>query len=121
MAWKVPPQTLSCCRQRGRVLHRSRYAEPASAGDRSAASTRRSISAAARRVKVSSRIRPGSTPWAISQATRWTSVAVLPGAGPGHDQQRPIAVRGRLALLRVELGEQFVDSRCSSGIERLRA
>ena len=26
----------------------------------------------------------------------------LAGAGPGHDQQRPVAVRGRLALLRVQ-------------------
>ena len=39
-------------------------------------------SAAARRVKVKSRIRLGSMPWAISQATRCTSVAVLPVPAP---------------------------------------
>ena len=33
----------------------------------------------------------------------------LAGAGPGHDQQRPFAVGGRLALLRIQTGQQFVD------------
>ena len=46
-------------------------------------------------------MRPGSTPRAINQATRCTSVAVLPAAG--HDQQRRVAVRGGLPLLGIQL------------------
>ena len=35
----------------------------------------------------------------------------LAGARAGHDQQRPIAVRSRLALLRVQTGQQVVNRR----------
>ena len=33
----------------------------------------------------------------------------LAGAGAGHDQQRPFAMRGRRPLLRIQLGQQFID------------
>ena len=40
-------------------------------------------------MKVSNRIRPGSAPWAISQATRCTSVAVLPVPAPATTSSGP--------------------------------
>ena len=67
-------------------------------------STRRSISAAARRVKVSSRIRSGRRPWAISQATRWTSVAVLPVPAPATISSGPRPCDHGGALLGIEPG-----------------
>ena len=46
----------------------------------------------------------------------------LAGAGPGHDQQRPVAVRGRLALLRIQPGQQVVDrGGCAHETEGLSA
>ena len=59
----------------------------------STAATRRSISAAARRVKVNRRMRPGSMPAAMSQATRWTSVAVLPVPAPATINKGPMPCR----------------------------
>ena len=59
---------------------------------------RRVISCAARREKVSSRTRRGSAPRAMSAATRWTSVCVLPGPRAGDDQKRSF-VRGRGSAL----------------------
>ena len=50
---------------------------------------RRTISAAARRVKVSSRTRRGSAPRAISAATRWASVCVLPDPAPATTSSGP--------------------------------
>ena len=90
MAWKVPAQARPA----------SRRADPAQMR-----ATRRVISAAARRVKVSSRIRRGSAPRAISAATRWASVCVLPDARARHDQQGPVAV---------------LDHRLLGGVERRR-
>ena len=37
---------------------------------------------------------------------RCVSTRVLPEPGPGEDEQRPLPVRDRLALRRVEVGEQ---------------
>ena len=61
-------------------------------------STRRVISAAARRVKVSSRIRPGWTQCRTRLATRWASVLVLPepapamiSSGPHNEASDPFA------------------------------
>src|SRR5262245_34293362 len=52
-------------------------------------STRRSISAAARREKVSSRMRPGSAPLTIRWATRCASVLVLPEPAPAITSSGP--------------------------------
>jgi len=67
-AWKVPAQTSPASRTR------------VSAAQMRA--TRRVISAAARRVKVKSRMRRGSAPRRISAATRWARVWVLPEPAP---------------------------------------
>ena len=64
-----------------------------------------SISRAARRVNVSSRMRSDGTPAQTSHATRAHSVVVLPVPGAGEDQQRPARVRGGRPLLVVELVE----------------
>ena len=110
MAWKVPPQTfpVAAGRERAGPWRAGEGVSPAgdagSVGGAGSAdvsgsedaparrlsasrcrrmpSTRRSISAAARRVNVSRRMRPGSVPSAILQATRWARVAVLPVPAP---------------------------------------
>ena len=76
-AWKVPPQTRPR-RTDGEETFDGAGRLPAV----SAVSARRIISAAARRVNVSSRILAGSAPWATSQATRWASVVVFPVPAP---------------------------------------
>ena len=50
------------------------------------------ISAAERRVKVSSKIFPGAMPPATSQATRCTKVAVLPVPAPARIRTAPSVV-----------------------------
>ena len=71
MAWNVPPQIRS-----------DPPPDPASA--------RASMSLAARRVNVSSRIRLAGTPWAPrSQAARATSVRVLPVPAPASTSSGP--------------------------------
>ncbi len=75
MAWNVPPQIRSCAPSRP---------------DLEAASARASMSPAARRVKVSSRIRLAGTPWQErSQAARATSVRVLPVPAPARTSSGP--------------------------------
>ena len=70
-------------------------------------STRSVISRAARSVKVRARISDGLARFsAISQAIRRVMTVVLPVPAPGHDQERPLAVRHRLALARRQVGEQ---------------
>ncbi len=71
----------------------------------STASTRRSISAAARRVKVSSRMRRGSAPRSMRCATRCTSVAVLPVPAPATMSSGPSPCAHGGELLGVELVE----------------
>ena len=69
-------------------------------------STRRVISAAARREKVSSRMRRGSAPLTIRCATRCASVLVLPVPAPAmisSGRRRPCSTAR--ALLGVERGE----------------
>ena len=75
MAWKVPDQTSRAG---------ARVAPKAVAMMRSA---RRSISAAARREKVSSRMRPGSAPLTIRCATRCARVLGFARARAGNHQQ----------------------------------
>jgi hypothetical protein len=76
MAWNVPPQI------RPPVLSEPAPADPAAA--------RASMSLAARRVKVSSRIRPAGTPWpSRSQAARATSVRVFPVPAPASTSSGP--------------------------------
>ena len=70
IAWKVPPV----------IRPLAGRAHPA-ARDR--------MSSAARRVKVSSRIREGSTPWSHSQAARTTSVRVFPVPAPASTSSGP--------------------------------
>ena len=75
-AWKVPDHIIlaasGCTRRRG-----------ASASAARAIRSARSVSSrAARRVKVSSAMRSGATPWSSSQATRWARVLVLPVPAP---------------------------------------
>ena len=60
------------------------------------------ISRAARRVKVSSRIRCGSAPPSSSDATRALSVVGLAGPGAGEDQQGAAPVLGGEPLLGVQ-------------------
>ena len=69
-AWNVPPQTRS-------------------AGLVPRGVTRASMSSAARRVNVSSRIRGAATPCARSQAARATSVRVLPVPAPASTRSGP--------------------------------
>src|ERR1700738_3502395 len=66
-------------------------------------STRRAISAAARREKVISRILRGSVPLTIKWATRCARVLVLPDPGPGNDEQWP-------ARRRIVLPDAMLDS-----------
>ena len=74
MAWKVPPQILS--------------APPDEPSNHAAA--RASMSLAARRVKVSSRIRLAGTPWLPrSHAARATSVLVFPVPAPASTSSGP--------------------------------
>ena len=80
VAWNVPPQT------RPRAWRPGRPPPSASAVIRAA---RASISRAARRVNVSSRIRSGGVPFAISQATRHASVIVLPVPAPATTSTVP--------------------------------
>ena len=73
-------------------------------------SARRSISAAARREKVSSRMRCGSAPVMTRCATRCASVSVLPEPAPamtssGRGSAAADAVLDRRALVRIELAE----------------
>ena len=68
------------------------------------AAARASMSSAARRVKVSSRIRSGSTPRSSSARHPRGQRAGLAGAGAGQDDQRAVAVRGRGQLRVVEPG-----------------
>ena len=71
MAWNVPPQMRS-------------------AGPPDPAAARASMSLAARRVKVSSRIRLAGTPWAPrSHAARATSVRVFPVPAPASTSSGP--------------------------------
>ena len=72
IAWNVPPHTASPPGIR----------TPSPRSRRRIPSTRRVISCAARRVKVSSRMRRGSTPLAMWKATRFASVVVLPVPAP---------------------------------------
>ena len=51
--------------------------------------TRRVISAAARRVKVRRRIRPGATPVQSRYATRWARVLVFPVPAPAMMSNGP--------------------------------
>jgi hypothetical protein len=62
--------------------HRSAAAAPARARPLRMRSTRRVISAAARREKVRSMMRRGSAPFSIRNATRCASVEVLPEPAP---------------------------------------
>ena len=74
MAWNVPPQIRS-----------DPLAEPPDP-----AAARASMSLAARRVNVSSRIRLAGTPWAPrSHAARATSVRVLPVPAPASTSSGP--------------------------------
>jgi hypothetical protein len=65
---------------------------------------RRIISWAARRVKVSMRMRAGSTPFSTRCAARCASVLVLPVPAPGQDQQGtgPASSSVPNALVRIE-------------------
>src|SRR5687768_10592013 len=69
VAWNVPPQT-----------------RPSS---RAPAEARDTISRAARRVKVSSRIRSGATPRSTNRATRQARVHVLPEPAPATTRSGP--------------------------------
>jgi hypothetical protein len=81
---------------------------------RSMSCARRRISDAARRVKVSSRMRAGSTPCMTSHATRCAMVLVLPVPAPATTSNGPgahalpvgqrLAVGDGLALRRIECG-----------------
>ena len=61
-------------------------------------STRRIISAAARRENVSSSMRRGSAPLTMRCATRWASVLVLPEPAPAMIKQRTGRQKLRLAV-----------------------
>ena len=98
MAWKVPAQASVAGAPRAR---RARASMPLRA---------RVISAAARRVNVSSRMRRGSAPRAIEVRHAMRQRVGLAGAGAGDDQQRlrfTVAARApmhhRLALRRIQL------------------
>jgi hypothetical protein len=67
-------------------------------------STRLSISAEARRVNVSNKIRPGATPRWIRWATRWASVFVLPVPAPAmiSSGSSPAVAAARWASLSLE-------------------
>ncbi len=72
-------------------------------------SRRSRISPAALFVNVIARISFGRTPCArIRWATRWVSTRVLPEPAPAIDEQRPVDVEDRLALGRVEVGEELL-------------
>ena len=72
-------------------------------------STRRSISFAARREKVSSRMRPGSAPRAMQMRHAVGQGLRLPRARAGDNQERPVVhvppCIGRAALLGVKRGK----------------
>ncbi len=73
-------------------------------------STRRVISAAARRENVISRIRRGSAPLTIRWATRWARVLVLPDPAPAMTSSGGAANPARSAVL---------DGAALLGIERV--
>ena len=72
---------------------------------RASARVRWSISRAARRVNVSSRIRSGATPSLDQPGDARAQRRRLAGSGAGEDQQRAARVGGGRALLGVELVE----------------
>ena len=103
MLWKVP--------------HQGRLGSACVAGRPSACcstpATRRSISCAARRLKVSSIMRCGSAPWRMRLATRCASVLVLPEPAPAITSSGRVscarvagAVLHRLELLRIEFVQE---------------
>ena len=85
-------------------------------------SARRSISCAARRVNVSSRIRSGATPFSSRCATRCASVLVLPVPAPAMMSSGPAekpatarrAVRGGVILSGIQALGERVDRRVST-------
>ena len=81
-----------CRRARGRVAAPTRR------------SARASISCAARRVKVRSRMRSGRTPRPMRWATRYTERASLAGAGAGDNEERAISMSCGGQLAGIQLG-----------------
>jgi hypothetical protein len=94
-AWNVPDQRSGCWLSDFVALAIRRCA-------------RRSISAAARREKVRSRMRPGSAPFTMRCATRWASVLVLPEPAPA------ITSSGPATLAPVETTPCSTAQRCAS-------
>ena len=89
------------------VADRVERAAPDATGSSFVASraARETISRAARRLNVRSRIRSGRVPRSISEATRAASVIVLPLPAPATIEQRSLAVADGGLLLRVQVLE----------------